>query len=64
MGFSPLRPLCLLGVHRPSKADIKPAGTDYVTVCARCGRGLIKKRFSNKWVQMKARESKARRKRR
>jgi hypothetical protein len=62
--LSLLRPLCLLGLHRASEADTRPAGTDYTSRCSRCGRGLIKKRFSKKWVPMRMPAAKERKRRR
>ena len=64
MAFSLLRPLCLLGLHDPSEAETRPVGTDYTSCCTRCGRGLIKKRFSKKWVPLKVPVRKGRKRRR
>jgi hypothetical protein len=64
MSFSLLRPLCLVRLHRPSETETRPSGTDFVSRCSRCGKQLIKKRLSKKWVAMKAPSSRPRKRRR
>lgn len=48
-----LRPLCLLGIHIPDVPKTRHVGTDYVSECRGCGKRLIKKRMSKRWVVMR-----------
>jgi hypothetical protein len=47
--INPLRLLCLIGIHRPSKAELARSISDQITRCTRCRANLIKKRFGRRW---------------